>query len=84
MNQMHVVVSLGNALHVGSKSCLYEFTELKERKAVGGHGAQGQLKEEAMTNAVHWRTAVAVIGLRRQVRWRHGLGDRSVASLFAG
>jgi len=25
---MHVVVSLGNALHVGSKSCLYEFTEL--------------------------------------------------------
>ena len=27
-NQMHVVVSLGNALHVGSKSCLYEFTEL--------------------------------------------------------
>jgi len=22
------VVSLGNALHVGSKSCLYEFTEL--------------------------------------------------------
>ena len=24
---MHVVVSLGNALHVGSKSCLYEFTE---------------------------------------------------------
>ena len=29
MNQMHVVVYLGNALHVGSKSCLYEFTELK-------------------------------------------------------
>ncbi len=28
VNQMHVVVSLGNALHVGSKSCLYEFTEL--------------------------------------------------------
>ena len=25
---MHVVVSLGNALHVGSQSCLYEFTEL--------------------------------------------------------
>jgi hypothetical protein len=25
---MHVVVSLGNALHVGNKSCLYEFTEL--------------------------------------------------------
>ncbi len=25
---MHVVVALGNALHVGSKSCLYEFTEL--------------------------------------------------------
>ena len=25
---MHVVVSLGNALRVGSKSCLYEFTEL--------------------------------------------------------
>ena len=25
---MHVVVSLWNALHVGSKSCLYEFTEL--------------------------------------------------------
>ncbi len=25
---MHVVVSLGNALHVGSKSCLYEFAEL--------------------------------------------------------
>jgi len=25
---MHVVVSLGNPLHVGSKSCLYEFTEL--------------------------------------------------------
>jgi len=23
-----VVVSLGNALHVGSKSCLHEFTEL--------------------------------------------------------
>jgi len=23
-----VVVSLGNALHIGSKSCLYEFTEL--------------------------------------------------------
>ena len=28
VNQMHVVVSLGNALHVGSQSCLYEFTEL--------------------------------------------------------
>ena len=28
VSQMHVVVSLGNALHVGSKSCLYEFTEL--------------------------------------------------------
>ncbi len=28
MIRMHVVVSLGNALHVGSKSCLYEFTEL--------------------------------------------------------
>jgi len=28
VNQMHVVVSLGNALHVGSKCCLYEFTEL--------------------------------------------------------
>ena len=26
---MHVAVYLGNALHVGSKSCLYEFTELK-------------------------------------------------------
>ena len=26
--QIHVVVSLGNALHVGSRSCLYEFTEL--------------------------------------------------------
>ena len=25
---MHVVVSLENALRVGSKSCLYEFTEL--------------------------------------------------------
>ena len=25
---MLVVVSLGNALHVGSKFCLYEFTEL--------------------------------------------------------
>ena len=25
---MHVVASLGNALHVGSTSCLYEFTEL--------------------------------------------------------
>ena len=25
---MHVVVSLGDALHVWSKSCLYEFTEL--------------------------------------------------------
>ena len=25
---MSVVVSLGNALHVGSKSCLYEITEL--------------------------------------------------------
>ncbi len=25
---MHVVVSLRNALHVGSKFCLYEFTEL--------------------------------------------------------
>ena len=25
---MHVVVPLGNALHVESKSCLYEFTEL--------------------------------------------------------
>ena len=25
---MHVVVSLGNALHVGSKSYLHEFTEL--------------------------------------------------------
>jgi len=25
---MHVVVSLGNALHVGSKCCLYEFNEL--------------------------------------------------------
>ncbi len=24
----NVVVSLGNALHVGSKACLYEFTEL--------------------------------------------------------
>jgi len=28
VNQMHVVVPLGNALHVGSKSRLYEFTEL--------------------------------------------------------
>ena len=28
VNQTHVVVSLGNALHVASKSCLYEFTEL--------------------------------------------------------
>ncbi len=28
VNQMHVVVSLGNALHVGSKSCLYKFTEV--------------------------------------------------------
>ena len=28
VNQMHVEVSLGNALHVGSKPCLYEFTEL--------------------------------------------------------
>ena len=28
VNQIHAVVSLGNALHVGSKSCLYEFTEL--------------------------------------------------------
>ena len=26
---MVVTVSLGNALHVGGKSCLYEFTELK-------------------------------------------------------
>ena len=25
---VHVVLSLGTALHVGSKSCLYEFTEL--------------------------------------------------------
>ncbi len=24
---MHVVVSLGNSLHVGSRSCLYEFME---------------------------------------------------------
>jgi len=28
MNQMHVVVSLGNALHVESKFWLYEFTKL--------------------------------------------------------
>ncbi len=28
VNQMHVVVSLGNALHVGSQLWLYEFTEL--------------------------------------------------------
>ena len=28
VNPMHVVVSLGNALHVGSKFCLYELTEL--------------------------------------------------------
>ncbi len=27
-HRLHVVVSLGNVLHVGSKSCLYEFTEL--------------------------------------------------------
>ena len=28
VRQMHVVVSLQSALHVGSKSCLYDFTEL--------------------------------------------------------
>ncbi len=28
VNQLHVVVFLGNALHVGSKSSLYEFTAL--------------------------------------------------------
>ena len=28
VNQMHVVASLGNALHVGSKLCVYEFAEL--------------------------------------------------------
>ncbi len=28
VNQMHVVVSLGNVLHLGSKFCLYEFVEL--------------------------------------------------------
>jgi len=28
VNQMHVVVSLGNALHVGNNSCLCQFTEL--------------------------------------------------------
>ena len=28
VNQIHVVVSLVNALLVGSKSCLYKFTEL--------------------------------------------------------
>ena len=28
VNQMYVVVSFGNAWHVGSKSCLYDFTEL--------------------------------------------------------
>ena len=28
VNQMHVAVSLGNALQTGSKSCLYKFTEL--------------------------------------------------------
>ncbi len=27
-DQIHVVVFLGNALHVGSKCCLFEFTEL--------------------------------------------------------
>ncbi len=37
VNQMRVVVSLGNALHVGSKSCLYEFTELNFM-SVGSHG----------------------------------------------
>ncbi len=28
VNQIHVVVSAGNALHVGSKTCLFEFTKL--------------------------------------------------------